>query len=85
VQGPAGLELAHLQDLDEPERGAETAKGRELVGIDLCLVAHDDGYLLVVHLQAVFTPYVTAPALEGANGQWSWAGPLAQPASAAHA
>jgi hypothetical protein len=35
VQVPAGLELAHLQDLDEAECGPETAKGRELVGVDL--------------------------------------------------
>jgi hypothetical protein len=26
--------LGDPQDLDEPERGAETAKGRELVGVD---------------------------------------------------
>jgi hypothetical protein len=43
VQVPAGLELAHLQDLDEAEGGAETAKGRELVGIDLWHAAHHAG------------------------------------------
>jgi hypothetical protein len=31
--------LAHLQDEDEAERGAETAKGRELVGVELCHAA----------------------------------------------
>jgi hypothetical protein len=38
---PAGFELAHLEDEDEPERGPETAKGRELVGVDLWHAAHD--------------------------------------------
>jgi hypothetical protein len=32
-----------LQDLDRTERGAETADGRELVGVDLCHVADDAG------------------------------------------
>jgi hypothetical protein len=30
-----------LQDLDGTEHGAETADGRELVGVDLCHAAHD--------------------------------------------
>jgi hypothetical protein len=36
---PAGLVLAHLQDQDEAERGPEAAKGRELVGVELCHAA----------------------------------------------
>jgi hypothetical protein len=37
----ARLVLAHVHDLDEAERGAETAKGRELVEVDLRHTAHD--------------------------------------------
>jgi hypothetical protein len=32
-----------LQDLDKAEDGAEAAKGRELVGVDLWHAAHDAG------------------------------------------
>lgn len=32
-----------LQDLDGTERSAETANGRELVGVDLWHAAHDAG------------------------------------------
>jgi hypothetical protein len=33
-----------LQDLDGTERGAEAAKGRGQLGVDLGHVAHDAGY-----------------------------------------
>jgi len=38
--------IDHLQNPDGAERRSETAKGRELVGLDLCHAAHDAGYLL---------------------------------------
>jgi hypothetical protein len=38
-----GAVVDDLQDLDGAERGAETAKGRELVGVDLWHAAHDAG------------------------------------------
>jgi hypothetical protein len=38
--------LDDLQDLDEAERGPKAAKGRELVGVDLCHAAHDARLLL---------------------------------------